>query len=171
MKKVLLFISLLLLVSCSTPQEMNYNGTPLKIAVIGDIPNVNNEKITFQKVTLEELSEKKLEAATIWNAVMITPSMFEKASEDRYIEVYTNSELPVLFFDSPKRHLPFVHEDMSYKTAHWKSLDNGSHTTLYLHSYLADSDENKEDAWYFYLKDEEKIYKLYEDVFKKIEEL
>ena len=171
LKKIIVIISLLLLVSCSNQQKMNYDGAPLKIAVIGDIPDVNNEKITFEEITLEKLSEKKLEAANTWNAVMVTPSMFEKASDDRYIEAYNNSELPVIFFDSPKRHLPFVNEDVTYKTAHWKSMDNGSHTTIYLYSYLADSEEIKEDAWYFYLKDEKKINKLYADVFKKIEEL
>lgn len=170
MKKVILIISLLLLVSCSN-QEMNYEGAPLKIAVIGDVPEMNNGKITFEAITLEEFSEKSLEAASMWDAVMITPRMFENASNDSFIEVYNNSKLPVIFFDSPKRHLPFVNDDVTYKTANWKLLNNGSHTTIYLNSYLADSEENKEDAWYFYLKDEKKINKLYEEVFKKIEEL
>ncbi|MGG0645049.1 amino acid oxidase [Sporosarcina gallistercoris] len=171
MKKVIMIIGLLLLVSCSTQQEVNYDGASLKIAVIGDIPELNNEKITFEAITLDEFSEKNMESTSTWNAVMITPSIFEKASDDFYIEMYNNSNLPIIFFDSPKRHLPFVNEDVTYQTAHWKSMDNGSHTTIYHHSYLADSEENKEDAWYFYLKDEKNINKLYQEVFKKIEDL
>lgn len=170
MKKLILIMSLLLLCSCSN-QEMNYDGAPLKIAVIGDIPEMNNGKITFEAITLEEFSKKVLKAASLWNAVMITPSMFEKASDDRYIDVYNNSNVPVIFFDSPKSYYPFVNTDVTYTTAHWDSLKNGSHTTIYLHSNLNDSEENKEDAWYFYLEDEKNINQLYEEVFKKIEEL
>lgn len=170
MKKFILIISLLLLASCSN-QDANYEGAPLNIAVIGDVPEMNNEKITFKTITLEEFNEKHLEAASELDAVMITPGMFEKASEDRFIEVYINSKLPIIFFDSPKRHIPFVNENLTYKTAPSKSLDNGSHTTIYLNSYLADVEENKQDAWYFYLKDEKTLDELYEDVFRKIEEL
>lgn len=165
-----MIISLLLLASCSN-QDANYQGASLNIAVIGDIPEMNNEKITFKKLTLEEFNEKYLEAASGLDAVMITPAMFQKASEDRFIEVYNNSKLPIIFFDSPKRHLPFVNDSITYNAAQWESLNNGSHTTVYINNHLADSDENKEDAWYFYLKDEKKINKLYEEVFKKIEEL
>lgn len=170
LKKFLLIISLLLLVSCSN-QDVNYEGAPLNIAVIGDVPEMNNEKIKFKTITLEEFNEKDLEATSVLDAVMITPSMFEKASEDSFIEVYNNSKLPIIFLDSSKRHIPFVNEDITYQTAPSKSLNNDSHTTIYLNSYLADSEESKEDVWYFYLKDAKKINKLYEEVFKKIEEL
>lgn len=173
MKKVIiiLILSLLLLVSCSNQQMINYVGPPLKIAVIGDIPKMNSEKITFVPLTLEEFSEISSQSVDMWNAVMITPSGFEQASDDRYIRMYNDSKLPIIFFDSPKRHLPFVNEKVTYKTAYWKSMDNGSHTTIYQSSDLVNSDESKEDAWYFYLKDEKKINKLYEEVFQKIEEL
>lgn len=170
MKKFILIISLLLLASCSN-QFANYEGAPLNIAVIGNVPEMNNEKITFKTITLEEFNEKYLEAASELDAVMITPGMFEKASEDRFIEVYNNSKLPIIFFDSPKRHFPFVNDSITYNEAQWESLNNGSHTTIYINKYLADVEENKQDVWYFYLKDEKMLNELYEEVFRKIEEL
>lgn len=169
-KAILIIISLLLLVSCSN-QNVNYEGAPLKIAVIGDVPEMNNEKITFETITLEEFSEKDWLATSGFDAVMVTPSMFEEASDDRFVEVYNNSKLPIIFFDSPKRHFPFVNDSITYKTAHWESLNNGSHTTIYLNDHIADSGESKQDAWYFYLEDEKMINKLYEEVFQKIEKL
>ncbi|WP_232733248.1 hypothetical protein [Lysinibacillus xylanilyticus] len=47
MKKILLILSLLFLVACSN-DEAKYDGAPLKIAVVGDIPKLNNEKIQFR---------------------------------------------------------------------------------------------------------------------------
>lgn len=165
-----MIISLLVLVACSD-QNVKYEGAPLKIAVIGDVPEINNEKITFETITLVEFSEKEWDEESGFDAVMVTPSMFEEASDDRFVEVYNNSMLPFIFFDSPKRHLPFVNDNITYKTAQWESLNNGSHTTIYLNGHVAESVESKQDAWYFYSKDEKMIKKLYEEVLRKIEKL
>ncbi|MEL5989514.1 amino acid oxidase [Kurthia gibsonii] len=166
MRKILLIISLLLLVACSN-DEVKYDGVPLKIAVIGDIPELNNEKIQFEQILLDEFSEDTLRISTNFDAVMITPVMFEEASDDRFIKVYDNSKMPIIFFDSTKRHFPFTREGTTFKTAHWESLNNGSHTTI----YLSDIDANREDAWYFYLKDEKELDILYKEIFQKVETL
>lgn len=166
MKKILLILSLLFLVACSN-DEAKYDGAPLKIAVVGDIPKLNNEKIHFESISLNEFSEDTLHISTNFDAVMITPMMFEEASEDRFVKVYNNSKIPIIFFDSTKRHFPFTSEGLTYETANWESLNNGSHTTI----YLSDVDENREDAWYFYLKNEKKLDTLYKKIFQKIESL
>ncbi|TDY05536.1 UNVERIFIED_CONTAM: hypothetical protein BJ099_10618 [Lysinibacillus xylanilyticus] len=166
MKKILLILSLLFLVACSN-DEVKYDGAPLKIAVVGDIPKLNNEKIHFQPISLNEFSEDTLHISTNFDAVIITPVMFDEASEDRFVKVYNNSKIPIIFFDSTKRHFPFTREGLTYETAHWESLNNGSHTTI----YLSDVDANREDAWYFYLKDEKELDTLYKEIFQKIETL
>ncbi len=166
MKKILLILSLLFLVACSN-DEAKYDGAPLKIAVVGNIPKLNNEKIHFEPISLNEFSEDTLNISTNFDAVMITPMMFEEASEDRFVKVYNNFKIPIIFFDSKKRHFPFTREGLTYETAHWESLNNGSHTTI----YLSDVDENREDAWYFYLKDEKELDTLYKEIFQKIETL
>ncbi|KMY32692.1 amino acid oxidase [Lysinibacillus xylanilyticus] len=166
LKKILLILSLLFLVACSN-DEVKYDGAPLKIAVVGDIPKLNNEKIHFQPISLNEFSEDTLHISTNFDAVIITPVMFDEASEDRFVKVYNNSKIPIIFFDSTKRHFPFTREGLTYETAHWESLNNGSHTTI----YLSDVDANREDAWYFYLKDEKELDTLYKEIFQKIETL
>ncbi|MGE7908243.1 amino acid oxidase [Lysinibacillus xylanilyticus] len=166
MKKILLILSLLFLVACSN-DEAKYDGAPLKIAVVGEIPKLKNEKIHFEPISLNEFSEDTLHITSNFDAVMITPMMFEEASEDRFVKVYNNSKIPIIFFDSTKRHFPFTREGLTYETAHWESLNNGSHTTI----YLSDVDANKEDAWYFYLKDEKELDTLYKEIFQKIETL
>lgn len=90
--------------------------------------------------------------------------MFEKASDDRFVEVYDNSKIPIIFFDSAKRHFPFTREGTTFETAHWESLNNGFHTTI----FLSDIEANREVAWYFYLKDEKELNILYKDIFQKI---
>lgn len=166
MKKILFIVSLFLLVACSN-NEVKYDGAPLKIAVVGDIPKLQNEKIHFKSISLDEFNEDTLTIATNFDAVMITPVMFEEASEDRFVKVYKNSKMPIIFFDSRKRNLPFTNEGLTYETAHWESLNNGSHTTI----YISDIDANREDAWYYYLKDEKELDILYKEVFQKIETL
>lgn len=62
---------------------------------------------------------------------------------------------------------PQYKEGLTYETTHWKSLNNGSHTTI----YISDIDANRKDAWYFYLKDEKELDILYKEIFQKIETL
>jgi len=166
LKKILFTLSLLLLVACSN-DDVKYDGARLKIAVAGDIPEINNEKIHFESISLDEFREDALHISTNFDAVMITPVMFEEASEDRLVKVYNNSKMPIIFFDSTKRHFPFTKEGVSYETAHWESLNNGSHTTI----YLSDNHANREDTWYFYLKGEKEIDILYKEIFQRIETL
>ncbi|MEK4425528.1 amino acid oxidase [Solibacillus sp. FSL K6-1523] len=166
MKKVIFFLSLLLLVACSH-NEVSYDGAHLKIAVIGNIPEFNNEKIHFESILLDEFNEATLRASTNFDAVMITTVIFEEASNDQFVEAYENSEMPIIFFDSPKRHYPFTRGGITYGTAHWESLNNGSHTTIYLY----DVDTNREDAWFFYLKNEKEFDLLYKEIFQRVEML
>jgi len=165
-KKFLFILSLLVLVACSN-DEAKYDGAPLKMAVVGTIPELNNEKIHFETISLDEFSEDTLHISTNFDAVMITPVMFEEASADKLVKAYENAKIPIVFFDSPKRHFPFTREGTTFETAHWESLHNGSHTTIYLY----DHDANREDVWYFYMKDGKGLDILYKEIFQTIETL
>ncbi|MCM3720974.1 amino acid oxidase [Solibacillus isronensis] len=169
LNKILSIISILFLLNLSacSKEEVKYDGEPLKIAVIGHIPELNNKKISFEKISLDELSEDTVQISTNFDAVMITPLMFEEASNDRFVEVYNNSEIPYIFFDSEKRDLPFTKVGYTYETARWEALKNGSHTTI----YLSDKDANREDVWYFYLNDEKGLDVLYKEIFEKVKML
>ena len=162
----LLLIGIWILPSMLDSFEVEYDGAPLKLAVLGDIPELQNDKINFESITLEKLSENARDISANFNAVMITPEVFEEASEDKYIAAYKTLEIPIVFFDSAKTHKPFVHENLTYESA-YEYLNNGSHTTVYLNNVEA----NKEDAWYFYLENQRDLDELYTDVFNKVEEL
>lgn len=166
LKRILLLVGLLLLAACSN-NEVKYEGAPLNIAVIGDIPEYHNEKIHFESMSLDEFSEETGQISTNFDAVMITPVVFEEASNDRFVEVYDRSTIPIIFFDSEKRNLPFTNGGLTYETAHWESLNNGSHTTI----YLSDIGANRETVWYFYLQDEKEMDNLYKEIFEMVETL
>lgn len=166
LKQILFIICLLVLAACSN-KEVQYDGTPLTIAVVGDIPEINNKKVHFEPISLDELSAEPLQSTTNFDAVMITPVKFEEASDDKFVEVYTRSKTPIIFFNSTKRHYPFTREGATYETAHWETLNNGSHTTI----YLADKEAKREDAWFFFLKSEEELDLLYKEIFQKVEML
>ncbi|MCP1144598.1 amino acid oxidase [Lysinibacillus endophyticus] len=162
----LILVAMVFLLSVSI-NKVKYDGAPLNIAVIGNIPELKNEKIHFESLSLEKVNEDISKLPTNLDAIMLTPNVFEAASDDKYIEVYKGLELPIIFFDSNKRHYPFVNEGLTYETANFDVLDNGSHTTIYLHNINA----NKFETWYFYLNDKKDINALYTEVFEKIEEL
>lgn len=58
------------------------------------------------------------------------------------MDLYGNSNY---FFDSNKRHFPFVREGFTYETSYFEASDNGSHTIIYLY----DHNKNKENACFF----------------------
>ena len=166
MRKVILFLAVLFLTACDN-NEIWYNGKLLNIAVIGESPKMENEKVHFELLSLEQFKEDPLNVAEKYDAIMVTPDSFEVASDDTYVDSYQTSEMPIIFFNSNKRHFPFVRDGFTYETADFDTLDNGSHTTIYLYNLS----ENKEDAWFFYLDNQKDLNELYAEVFQKIEAL
>lgn len=166
MKKIIIVLFVLCLVACSN-EDISYKGRNLMIGVIGETPKLENENIQFEQLTLEAFSEETDKIAQKYDAVMITPEQFEAASQDIYVEIYENSQMPIIFFNSNKRHYPFTRGGLTYEEAGFESLDNGSHTTV----YLSTLNENREDVWFFYLENEKQMNKLYTELFQRIESL
>ena len=69
------------------------------MAVVGTIPELNNEKIHFETISLDEFSEDTLHISTNFDAVMITPVMFEEASADKLVKAYENAKIPIVFLN------------------------------------------------------------------------
>lgn len=159
-------LSLVILAACSQ-KNVSYEGTPLKIAVIGEIPEYENDRVTFEEISLEKFKEDSVHIAKKYNAVMITPLAFDKASKDTYSAVYHKANMPIIFFDSKKRHYPFVEKGMSYASASSDSFNDGSHTTI----YASDAKTGGEDIWSFPLENDDELPALYTSIFEKIEGL
>lgn len=166
MRKVILILAVLFLAACDN-NEIRYDGKLLNIAVIGESPELENDKIHFEQLSLEQFKEDTFNVAKKFDAIMVTPDSFEAASDDIYVDTYQNSEMPIIFFNSNKGHYPFVNGGLTYETAHFDSLDNGSHTTIYLYNLS----EDKDDAWFFYLDNQKDLNELYTEVFQKVEAL
>lgn len=163
MKRIIIFLSVVCLAACSKG-DVKYDGAPLKIAVIGEVPKFHTKNIHVEALSLDKFREEPSIIEVNFDAVLLAPDVFEAASDDKFVDVYTSSEVPIVFLDSSKRHFPFVNEGITYDTA-FDSLTNGSHTTIYLH------DDDETDAFYFYLDDKKNENALYTDLFKKIEAL
>lgn len=148
MKQWIVLFAVLLLSACSNNE---YDGAPLTIAVIGDVPNIDNEHITFVVSSLDEWSNEA-------DAVMITESAFEEASDDDYIDTYKTSDVPIIFFNSPERHFPFVKEGNVSSDA----LIDGSHSTI----YYFDKATETEHASYFSVTDGEEA--MYTELFEYV---
>ena len=166
MRKVILILAVLFLVACDN-NEIQYDGKLLNIAVIGESPELENDKIHFEQLSLEQFKEDTFNVAKKFDAIMVTPELFEPASDDTYVNSYQTSEMPIIFFNSNKRHLPFVRDGLTYETADFDALDNGSHTTIYFYNM----NEDKDDSWFFYLDNQKNINELYTEMFQKVEAL
>lgn len=163
MLSVVCIMGLFILSACSN-ENVHYEGASLRIAVIGDIPDIHSEKVYFNQVTLETLRDDSKKMSKQFDGVLITPSMFEEASNDSLIAVYQDLEIPIVFFDSEKRHLPFLNDGITYETADSAALENGAHTTV----YMPHLNQNSEDVWYFYLNNDKNVNSLYKEIFEKV---
>lgn len=161
-----MLLCVLLLIACSNKVVLP-EGASLNIAIVGEIPNVHNDKIQFESFSMEEISQDLSKISQNYDAVMITSTVFEEASDDKYIDMYKSLEIPTVFFDSSKRHFPFLTTNTTYNSSSFDSLDNGSHSTIYLY----DTNNDEENTWSFYLNKDKNIDILYSDLFNKIDEL
>lgn len=163
MVSVVCIMGLFILSACSN-ENVRYEGASLSIAVIGDIPDIHSEQLDFKQVPLETFKDDSKKISKQFDGVLITPSMFEKASNDSLIAVYQDLEIPIVFFDSEKRHLPFLNDGITYETADSTTLQNGAHTTV----YMPHLNQNSGDVWYFYLNNDKNVDNLYKEIFEKV---
>ena len=164
-------MSLLFLFACSNDevQYQNYNGAPLKIAIVGDIPTVNTDKIEFETIPIEVVKEDISRISNDFDALFIMPVAFTEASKDQYVQMYKDLTIPTIFMNSEKRHFPFVNEGMDYETA--PELDYPNYATAYLYT---GGEENREDIWHFKLFNDKindnNIQATYVEIFNMIQE-
>jgi len=86
-----------------------YKGRDLKIAVIGAIPEVREENITFEKITLEDLqhnTDNLSNEVDAIDAIMIMKEFLHEADDDQYVAAYRSLKIPTFFMQSTKVHVP-----------------------------------------------------------------
>lgn len=180
MKKYIISFALLLcLAGCGEDQQLEilYEGQPLHIAVIGETPDIQNESITFEPITMDAFNNKATTISEEYDAVLVTPNMFLAASLDLYSQAYHEAELPIIFWNSSKAHYPFVNTKINYLNETDVSLNNSTNPHSFeiedLHSviFLSDSKLDQEKVWYFNLDGANDVKKLYTEIFHKINEV
>lgn len=143
-----------------------YNGKPLHIAVIGELPEVQLEQVKLKTISFQELANTNSTSSS-FDAVWIMNSQFDTADQERYVEVYTALNIPIFFIGTKKSYLPFVFEDMTYDDAPDIPGD-------YVAGYLQ-IDQEQFQFWGFELNDNEvterNVLDAYMRIFTVISEL
>ncbi|OLS33424.1 hypothetical protein [Bacillus sp. MRMR6] len=162
-----LLILVLGLSACSPNTNFElYEGKSLRIAVIGEPPEVKEEQVRFDAVSFDEITSEGIGS---YDAVLITEENLNKAAESQYAEVYLNSTIP-FFFISTKSHIPFTLKDTVYdNTWNWTAGD------YYAVGVLTSQEDDALKSWGYGLyndkKTDEHIEEVYSRIFKTIDEL
>lgn len=167
MRKIsLLFIAVwILLVGCSNKDMNIYKGRDLKIAVIGAIPEVREENITFEKTTLEDLQHNTDNLSKEVDAIMIMKEFLHEADDDQYVAAYRSLTIPTFFMQSTKVHVPFVNEGVQYDDI--IVVDPANFATGFLD--LGTDEKIKEHTWRYTLGKKPNIQDVYSQIFATIE--
>jgi len=119
MKKILVILMMsLLLISCKAlPSEEEsfeeYEGETLNFVVVGEIPLVREENVTFTKITLEELLTSDISS---YDGVFITKENQEKASDEQYKDLFISGQCFILI-DPEKHFMKFTEMELGYVRA------------------------------------------------------
>ncbi|MEK4148247.1 hypothetical protein NST02_14395 [Robertmurraya sp. FSL W8-0741] len=163
----ILFILSVVLISCtSSPTFELYEGHPLRIAVVGEQPDVKEEQVKFTEVSFDEMTTEKLKS---YDAVFIREDKLSEASESQYTDIYLNSTIP-FFFIGTDNFLPFTENELEYdKTSNWTA------GTSYAVGVLTSQEDDTLKKWEISLYNDEKtdehIEEMYSRIFTTIDEL
>ena len=166
MKKLLMasLIAATALAGCdpSESKEVNassYDGSYLKIAVIGEQPDLQEKNVKFMTLSFKELEDTN-RISSNFDAVFITKDNLKQADEEKYVKVYRKLDVPIFFLETTKGFLPFVFEDLTY--------DNASEVNdAYASGYL----QEKKDSyryWEYGLNNNQKNDQNVKDVYSRI---
>ncbi|PPA70913.1 transcription elongation factor GreAB [Jeotgalibacillus proteolyticus] len=146
-----------------------YDGRSLTIGVVGEPPEVREEQVNFKQISFEDLNKEDLRT---FDAVFITKENLAEASEGKYAEVYSQSDIPFVFIQTTKSYLPFIDNEHSYHDEIFESLkDDQYYATLYIENNQHPSGHfwgyglynDKENKW--------NVKDVYSRVFTSIEKI
>jgi len=89
---------LVLITGCksATVNSSTYNGKKLIIGVIGDVPVVREENVTFKNIGFIDMRTSESLPSEL-DAVFIMKEHLIEASKPNYARVYKNSSIPFFF--------------------------------------------------------------------------
>lgn len=173
MKKAKNYLSFVLLIlifalsACSqSPVFELYEGNSLKIAVVGEPPEVKEEQVTFSDISFDKLTGEEIGS---YDAVFITEENLPQASEGKYANTYLDSTIS-FFFISANSHIPFTVKGTEFnETWDWTAGNN------YAVGVLTSNEDKSLQTWGFGLYNDKKtgenIKEVYSRIFATIEGL
>lgn len=163
---MMLFLLFALSACAPIPDFELYQGRSLKIAVVGDAPEVIEEHVEFVEIPINEMNSEELNA---YDAVFIRENNLLEASESKYTDIYLHSSIPFFFIEASNP-IPFTVKDVEYdETWEWTA------GTGYAVGVLVSQEEDTERHWRYGLyndeKTEEHLKRMYSLIFNTISEL
>jgi hypothetical protein len=145
---------------------LHYEGNALKIAVIGEPPEVKEEQVMFTQISFEKLLSEELES---YDAVFITENHLYEAAESQYANHYLQSSIPI-FFIAANSHIPFTVKETQYDPT-WSWSAGNDYAVGVLHAQK----DNILKSWGYGLyndkKSEAHIKEVYSRIFIMIDKL
>ncbi|WP_077622901.1 hypothetical protein [Sediminibacillus massiliensis] len=89
----------------TTERQEAYDGEELQLALIGDSPEIRNDRVEFEKISLEEL--RKLEYGT-FDGVLIMEDQLSEAARQENRDIYKELQIPLFFVGSQANVMPFI---------------------------------------------------------------
>lgn len=165
-------LALVLLVACqSNGEEVKpYEGGPLNIAVVGEIPNVREEQVNFEKLSLHALTEID---ASMYDAVFIMENHLSDAANQKYVDMYREKKVPFFFVGSKANTIPF--QDLENPVSYEEEAQKVNDTESFISGMLFVGEDEGYRGWNFpYPIEDSEIQRdnvegIYSEVFKVVE--
>lgn len=140
-----------------------YEGRSLVIGLIGDPPIIREEHVDFKEITLKQLADQELPSDL--DAIFIMKEHLVEASDQKYVKVYQNADIPFFYIDSKKSYIPFTNEELSYDEVPDLSADT------YATGYYGKKSRTWGYGLYNDVLNEANIMDVYSRIFTTIESL
>ncbi|NFT07568.1 transcription elongation factor GreAB [Clostridium botulinum] len=164
-KVITIIIAVIFLSGCNNIKFEKYTGENLNVGVIGEIPEVREDNVIFNKITFKDLEEKN--TLSKYDAIFITKDNLIEASEGKYSSIYKEGIVPFFFIESTKVDIPFIYEELSYEEV----PQQGNPPFYAVGIYIKDSKLSSiEYGLYNDIKNKKNIEDVYSRIFKTISE-
>ncbi|WP_345240751.1 hypothetical protein [Pontibacillus salipaludis] len=171
--QVLIVVTLLFLVACQSNEVFvkPYEGESLRLAVVGEVPEVREEQVTFTSLSLDEVVELRPHE---YNAVLIKEGYLAEAAEQKYVDMYKEKDVPFFFVKSKALAIPF--QDIENLVSYEEQATRVDDTGHYISGLYYVGKEQGYKSWEFSYTIEDDEYKrddvegVYSQLFQVIEE-